>query len=931
MDMKNHLLLCMFGVVQFFNVLPAGAQEVEPVDSLGKAVQLLYETRPLKYVNGSISYISGEEVENVPGVNRLNALAGRIPGLSFYNVDGLPGNENSISRVRGDHTFSDNRSPIILIDGKVDDISSLDPYDIESIVILKDAATAGMYGLRAANGIILINTKKGKEGKIKVSFNSETSFSQPTRLPKFLDAYQYGLLYNEAQLNDNPNATPKYDEATLEAYRTGKEPYKYPNVNWEDEFLKKNQLMTRNNINVSGGGKTARYYVSANYLHNSGAFNVDKDVNTYNTNTSVNVMNIHGNVQLNIGKYLTVNTDIRAKKEKRNAPGAWNTNYAENLLTDIYSTPFNAHPIKNKDGSIAGTTDYQKNPYGTLNYTGYSVWERSSISSYIDVAYDFSRWVKGLSIEGRAGFNTYTDYYTNRTKKFATYKMNDDGETYTQIGLDSEISNGGNYSQIYRNFDHNIGLRYAGEFDKHAINVLFMFDRQQVMNAQSSNLTKNFQGPKGSLSYRFNNTYLADFSFAYQGSEQYPKNKRYGFFPSVALGWIVSNEAFFQNVKFVDLLKIRGSHGLSGNHVSTYFEYLGAFASTGNNYYFGVNPAGQTGFYENKVANPALTWETSRQTNIGLDFTLLNNRLSASFDYFIEKNHDILIKNAITAMYGASAYMPEGKFENQGYEISLGWNDRIQNLSYYVNMNYSFARNKIVYQNEEYREYPWMYTTGSALNSRYGYVFDRYFTEEDNITSLPDQSVLGGAQQPGDLKYKDLNNDGRIDENDMTVIGNPKAPKGNYGVGLGVEYKGIDLNVLFHGAHGGTSYYDNYTYWAFHNKTGNVLEHHLDRWRPGSGQSADYPRLSLSNSNNTVTSSYWLKENAFLRLKYIELGYTLPIHISQKAGMSKARIFVNGQNLFCWDKTGIIDPELEDGGLAFPIQRTISAGLNIVF
>lgn len=489
--MRKHLLLCGVSVVSFFYALPIRGQEVEPVDSLEQTVQLLYENKPVKYINGAASYISGAEIENVPGSNRLNALAGRIPGLSFYNIDGLPGFENSTYRLRGEHTFSDNRAPIILIDGKMDDASSLDSYDIESIVLLKDAAAAGMYGLRGANGIILINTKRGKEGKIKVSFNTETSFSQPTRKPKYLDAYQYGLLYNEAQLNDNPSATPKYDAATLEAYRSGANPYKYPNVNWQDEFLKNTNLMTRNNINISGGGETAIYYVSANYLYNSGAFNVDKDVNTYNTNTSGNVMNVHGNVQLNFGKYLKVSTDIRAKREKRNAPGAWSDDYGKDLLTNIYSTPFNAHPIMNEDGSIAGISDYQKNLYGVLNHSGYSIWERSSISSYIDIAYDLSRWVKGLSIEGKAGFNTYTDFYTNRTKKFATYQLMADG-SYSQFGLDTEIGNSGKYKQIYRNFDHNIGLRYTGDFDKHSVDALLLFDRQQVMNAQSTQLTQNF-------------------------------------------------------------------------------------------------------------------------------------------------------------------------------------------------------------------------------------------------------------------------------------------------------------------------------------------------------------------------------------------------------------------------------------------------------
>lgn len=929
--MRNRLLTCMFGIVQFFFVLSMEAQEAEPAGSPEKTIQLLYETKPLRYVNGAVSHISGDEVSNAPGLNRLNVLAGRLPGLVLYNIDGLPGYENSTFRLRGNHTFSSNRSPVILIDGKVDDYTSLDPYDIESIVLLKDAASAGMYGLRSLNGVVLVNTKKGEEGRIKVSFNTELSSSRPTRMPKYLDAYQYALLYNEAQLNDDPDATPKYDATALEAYRTGSDPYRYPNVDWTDEFIRKNYLLTRYNLNVSGGNNTARYYVSANYLHNSGVFNVDKEINTYNTNTGLDVMNVHGNVRLNIGRYLKVNTDIRAKKEKRNAPGGYSATYANTLITSMFATPFNAHPILNRDGSIAGTADYQNNPYGILNYSGYSVWERSSISSYVDASYDLGRFIRGLSIEGRAGFNTYTDYYTNRTKSFAKYQMNTDGNSYTQIGLDSELGNSGAYSQIYRNFDHNIGLRYAGTFEQHAVDASFLFDRQQVTNAQAANLASNFQGPKGSLSYRFNDTYLADFSFAWQGSEQYPKNRRYGFFPAAALGWIVSNEAFLQQADFIDFLKVRASHGLAGNHVSTYFEYLEAFTSAGSNYFLGVNPAGQTGYYQSKVSNPALTWEEARQTNAGLDFTVWNNRLSFSVDYFMEKNKNILIQNAITGMYGASVYMPAGKFENRGYELQAGWTDQIRDFSYSVKANYAFTRNKIVYQDEIYREYPWMYRTGKAYETKFGYVFDRFFTEEDNIASLPDQSMLGGTRQPGDLKYKDLNNDGVINDNDITDIGNSKMPEGNYGISLGAQYKGIDLNILFHGAHGGTSYLSNNTYWAFHNRTGNVMEHHLDRWTPGSGQSAEYPRLSLSNSNNTAYSSYWMKDYSFLRLKYVEIGYTLPLSISQKAGMTKARIFVNGQNLLCWDGEGVIDPELQDGGIAFPIQQTFSVGLNLVF
>jgi TonB-linked SusC/RagA family outer membrane protein len=937
---RSFLILFMLIGFQHLSVVqPVNAQSVDTADTVAvdisfteKTVKTLYETKPYKYITGAVSSVSGEEVANIPGVNRLNVLSGRLPGLLFYSMDGLPGYENSIVRVRGDHTFTGSRNPLVLVDGKVGDYSLFDPYDIESITVLKDAAATAMYGLRGANGLILIETKKGREGRIKVGFNSETSFSQPTRLPKFLDAYNYALLYNEALRNDDPDAAPKYDNTALEAYRTGSDPFKYPNVNLTDEFLKDSYYLIRNNLNISGGSKTANYHVSASHLYNSGVYNTDKALNTYNTNTDINVMNVHGNVHLNIGRNLKLNTDIRAKKEKRNAPGGWSSSYAETLFQYLYQTPFNAYPVKNKDGSLGGTQDDTHNLYGELNLKGYSVWERSSISSCIDASFDLGSVLRGLSIEGQAGFNTYTDYYMNRTKNFAVYQMNADGQTYTQIGLDSELGNSGSYSQIYRNFDHNIGLRYGRKFDRHNIDALLMYDRQQVMNAQSANLAQNYQGPKGSLSYRFDDRYLADFSFACQGSEQYPPNARYGFFPAVALGWIISNENFLKDVEpVVDFLKIRASHGITGKHVTTYFEYLSSFTSGSNAYYFGTTPAGQTGYYKNKEENPALTWEKCRKTNLGIDFTLLQDRFSGVLDLFTENNRDILISNAITGMYGASIYMPEGEFENKGYEIMLCWKENMEDFGYYINADYSFTRNKIINQNEVYREYPWMYRTGLPLSSRFGYVFERYFTEQDDISSLPDQSFLGGKQQPGDLKYKDLNGDNIINDYDQTNIGNTNMPSSVYGMGLGVKYRGIDLNVLFQGAFGGNSYYSSYTYRAFHNRTGNVLEHHLKRWTPNSGQTAEYPRLSLSNTNNTVTSSYWVKDNSFTRLKYVELGYTLPSKTTLKAGIDKARIFLNGYNLFCWDKTGIIDPEMQDDGIDFPVQRSFSIGLNINF
>ncbi len=936
--MKNRwnlkLIICLLGLVSLVSALPVSSQNkdisVQKTDSLANAkVRLLYDEKPAEFVTGSVSFIRGEEIQNVSGVNRLISLSGRMTGLTLYDVDGLPGYENASFRIRGDHTFAPGRTPVVLIDGRVDDITMLDPYDIESVTLLKDAAALALYGLRSSNGVVLITTRKGKTGKFSVNFNTETSFSMPTRMPKFLDAYQYATLYNEAQLNDDPQAVVRYDATALEAYRTGSDPYRYPNVNWADQFLKDYSVQTRNNLNVSGGGRTARYYVSANYLTGSGLFNVDQDINTYNTNSSVDVMNIHGNVELNIGKNLVLVTDIRAKMDKRNAPGAYSADYDENIFTYLYLTPFNAHPVTNPDGSIAGTSDYRYNPYGLLNYKGYSIWERVSLSSFMDLTYDLGSLVKGLKMEGRFGFNTYNDYYISRTKNFAVYQLNADGETYNKIGLDSQIGNTGALSSVYRNFDHSISLRYETQLTRHSIEAMLMYDRQQIDNGLSTQLTQNFQGPKGFLAYRYNDTYLADFSFAYQGSEQYPSNKRYGFFPAFSAGWIISNENFIESAGFVDFLKIRGSYGLTGNQVNTYFDYLGSFTTT-TGYIFGVTPASAGGWYENRIANPLLTWEKCLKANAGIDLALLRNRITASFDYFNEHNNDILISNAITDMYGATVNTPDGEFRNKGYEIQAGWNDKINEFSYFLNVNYSFNENEIVNMGEQFRNYPWRYQTGLPQGTRFGYVFDRFFTEDDNIAELPDQSLLG-TQKPGDLKYKDLNNDGVIDDDDIARIGYGKIPQITYGINFGLQYKGIDLNGLFHGIANSTTYNWGYTYWDFYGKTGNVLEHHLDRWKSGSGQTAGYPRLTISNNNNYPTSSYWVQDNSFLRLKYLELGYTFPSVLSKKIGISKARIFVNGNNLYCWDKVGQKDPEIQDNGLAYPIQRTFSAGLNLNF
>lgn len=893
-------------------------------------VALLGREVDARYLTGAVSFISGEELSTVPGSNRLNSLAGRLPGLSVIQADGVPGSENSTMLIRGFHSFRGSNAPLVLINGRRDDAAMLDPYDIKSISVLKDAAATALYGMNSTNGIILITTKRGHDGPIRVNYNVQTSIQQPTRIPKFLDAYNYATLYNEAVLNDNPDAAAPYDNTALQAYRSGSDPYLYPNVDWTGEFLKKQSFQTRNNVNISGGNNVARYFFSGSYLTDGGIFNVDKSVNTYNTNTNINVMSARAGVEINIGKHFLVMTDIRAKRDKRNAPGAYSASYDESLFGSLYSLPANAHPVFNKDGSLAGTNDYRNNPYGLLNHRGYSNYLTTSFSSLTELSYDLGDLVKGLKLKGDIGFTSYTEFYINRTKNFAVYQYLPGDNMYTKIGLDSPIASAGNYNSIVRLYDHSLSLTYDRTFGKHNISALLKYRREQIDEARSLNLTQNFQGPRAFLSYRFNNRYLLDLAASYEGSEQYPKGSRYGLFPAVSGGWILSEENFLKD-SGIDFLKLRASYGRTGKPANTYFEYLSAYTqASGSGGVLGTTPAATIGIYESKIANPLITWEKSRKTNMGLDLALLRNRLSFSADIFNERNTDILIANAIPATYGALINTPDGKFNNKGWEARLHWNDAIRDFTYFADIYYFNAKNEIVYMAEQLREHPWMYQTGHPVSTRMGYVFDRFFTENDNISSLPDQSILG-TQKPGDLKFRDLNGDNVIDENDITQIGYASIPEINYGAQLGAGYKGFDLRIFFQGTRKSTTYNSGSTFWEFNNRTGNVVEQHLGRWTPGSGQDAAYPRLTLSNRNNFVNNSFWVQDNSFLRLKFVELGYTFNSLLPEGFWLRGARFFVNGHNLAVWDKVKHKDPEIQDNGVAYPILKTFSIGLQAKF
>lgn len=888
---------------------------------------VLYGRFKNKLITESVASVEGSDVENMPGSNRFNVLAGRLAGFSGVQQTGMPGSETGSVYLRGIHSFQRNDITYIVDGFQTTDVRMLDPYDIQQITVLKDAAATVLYGLKSSNGLIVITTKKGIQGRLKVSYNTTTSVQTPTRLPRFLSSFDYATLYNEATRNDNPNATLPYSPEDLEGYKTNRSPYEYPNVDWVNMLLSDQSVLTRHNLSISGGSETVRYYLSGSYFHNTGVFNVNSKVNTYTTNSQVDVFNLHGNVDVNVTDNLSLEVDIKSKKDNRIMPGNFSSTFDANLLSSIYGTPSNAFQPLTYTGKISGHANYSTNPYAELNYRGYSLLETNYISSTLQVRYKLGKLIRGLSAIGNIGFNSYSQIYTSRTKSYATHRMNSAFTGWQITGTDTEIATSGGYNSMHRDFSQLIGLEYAGKSNGHEFTGLLLADRQQNKEYIYTSLTDNYQALKGRFQYQYDEKYLLNLSFSYSGSNRFPTYKRYGLFPAIAVGWIISEEEFFQKSDKTSYLKVRASYGKTGNTINPYYEYLPAFG-TASGAYFGTTPTQSSGISEARIVNTSITWESALKSNLGIDFSLLKNRLNGSIDLFNEDNRNILVKNAVSVMYGDDFFNPVGKMNNKGFEIEIGWSDRINEFNYDVRLNYSLAKNQLVFQDEELRAYPWMYETGNPYATRFGYVFDRFFVEEDDFTALPDQSFLG-AVQPGDLKYKDLNNDNVINENDVTVIGKPMIPEVTYGMQLGFSWKNIDFTTFFQGLANLDTYNSGSVHWAFYGGAGNATYEHMQRWIPGSGQNAGYPRLSLNTTNNYVTSSYWVKDASFVRLKYIELGYNIRSSFLQNQGVTKFRLFVNGQNLITWSDITTYDPESLIN--RYPNVKSLSVGLNLTF
>jgi TonB-linked SusC/RagA family outer membrane protein len=918
-------------------------------------VNKLYGKQNNQNVSSAISQIYGSQFENNPIISNGNKLTGLLPGLFVMQNNGEPGDEGASLWLRGKRTLR-GKGPVVMVDGVERSMELLDPSDIETVTVLKDAASTAQYGMRGGNGIVLVTTKRGEEGKIKVSFNVRGGIKQPTTTPKFLDSYDYATLYNEAQRNDNPTQTPMYNDVDLAKYLQAREgtlegldTYLYPNVDWYNDYLRKYTWQQRYSLNIDGGNKYAKYFVSAGYTKNNGLYNVDKTVNEYNTNASMDMVTLRSNIDIQVTNRFKMSLDLAGKQEQRTYPGD-RGDAALRVFRSLYKTPPNAHPVLTPNDKIAGTVDYNSNPYGLLNYQGYSLYYTRRMAATLNMEHDLDFITKGLKVKGSVAFDSYYEQTTLRNKSFKSYKiatvLNADGTRtpqympdgttlrYTETGSNTQMGAGGNYDDTQRLINYEAALDYSRQFGKHEVTAYAGFSQREIGQENNANLSRLYRGYNGRLSYAFAKKYLTEFTVGYQASEQMPPWAKYTVFPAASVGWVVSEENFLKDSKFINLLKLRASHGLSGwDDIGGYFIWYQQFASSGG-INFGNTAASYSGWNEGAFALNNVQPEQVRKSDLGVDVALLNNHISFSGDYFMERNSKIMVQPELPFSMGIRfPDMPIAIVENKGFDLQLSYNDKIGKVEYTISGVLSKAENKVVERGEAKKLYEYQQRTGRPLDPVFGLVALGLFQNQEEIDASPRQTF--GVVKPGDIKYLDVNDDKVIDSYDETYLGLNADPTMQYGINLNVKYKGFDFTAMLTGQEGGKIYQGGEAMYEFHDN-GTVREHHLGRFNPedpNSWATATYPRLSLANkANNQRTSTYWARSTALTRLKTVELGYTIPDRLSKYVKMQNIRFYVNGYNLFTWQDTDLMDIEARSTHyVIYPIQRIINAGLNVTF
>ena len=888
---------------------------------------------------GSIASIGLKELRQSPTANVTNALAGRLPGLTAIQISGEPGNDASQLLIRGRATFN-GADPLITIDGVQKDyaaIGLLDVNEIENVTILKDASATAIYGVKGANGVIIITTRRGKIGEPSISATAQTAIQNTIRLPKYLGSYEYALLANEAYLNDNPTGVAPYSQTELDAYQSGSDPLIYPNVDWLGEMMKP-AVQSQANFNISGGGQLARYFVNVGYTDQGGIYKTVKN-KQYDPKSNFKRYNFRSNVDIDFDPNFTLGLNLYGAIENKKDPNV----SVPDLFWTLNQLPPNAFPVQYPTG-FYGENGFFLNPARLLNETGYREAFNSSLSGMLSLTRKLNFITEGLSVKGNYSFDGYFRNNFNRSKQVrrAIYKGSGDFEdenNYTYLGSDIPLTAPSSSFNQNRDIWMDASLNYQRNFDKHDVSGLLLVNRTQKVLGNTIPYVS--QGIVSRLTYNYDYKYFLEINAGYNGTDNFAKDKRYGFFPAFSAGWVLSQENFLKDNSWLSFMKLRGSYGLTGNDQLTGRRWLfnSEYIRQQNaGYLYGDQLYGIEGVYEGAMSNPDVTWETAKKANIGLEMKLWNEFISISADVFSENRNNILItRSSVPALIGMSgSNLPPanfGKVDNKGFEVVLGHKYKVGDVSYFVNGNISYAKNKIIFIDEEPKPYDYMRVTGHSLGQIMGLEAIGFFKDEMDVKLSPSQY---GRVIPGDIKYRDKNDDGVINDNDIGPIGRSNIPEVFFGISGGVNYKNFDLSFLFQGAANSSRTLVGGMAWEFY-EGGKVREEHLNRWTPETATTATWPALHYGgNSNNHRISSFFLEDNSYIRLKNLELGYTFKnVALTKKANLSSLRLYANGMNLYTWTRAQkMMDPEYWAAntiGAIYPAQRIMNFGLSVGF
>ena len=907
-------------------------------------------------VTGAITTVNVSDLMHTANGSVVNALAGNVAGVLAMQTSGQPGRNTSEFWIRGISTFGASTSALVLVDGFERDLDDVNIEDIEDFSVLKDASATAIYGSRGANGVVLITTKHGKPGKINIDAKVETSYNTRTITPEFVDGYTYASMMNESRITRNQE--PIYQQDELNILRMGLDPDLYPNVDWKDLLLKDGAMTYRANLNMNGGGSTARYFVSLSYLKEDGMYKTDETLRKdYNTNANANTWNYRLNTDIDITKTTLLKVGVSGSLKKYNEPGL----SGDVWKSLMYQNPISV-PVMYSNGYVpAYGTGERTNPWVLATQTGYKEHWENTIQTNITLEQKLDFITQGLKFIGRFGFDTWNKNNIDRIKWPEQYKAQRFRDENGQIVFDrvteeqkmkKTSSAEGNRNEIFE-----AELHYNRGFKEHHVGGILKFNQDSKVFTVGTGedlkkgIARRHLGLAGRVSYNWNYRYFADFNFGYNGSENFADGHRFGFFPAVSVAWNVAEEPIIKkNFKWMNMFKIRYSFGKVGNDVLKIgndeyrFPYLYTIGDgtgyTWADYNYSNSYSGKR--YTDLASNYA-TWEIATKHDLGVDLALFNDKFTATVDYFHEQREGIWMERkylpSIVGL-GSNPRANVGKVLSEGFDGNFAYREKINKVDITVRGNITYSKNTILEKDEENNVYPYQMERDYRVNQAKGLIALGLFKDYDDIRNSPRQDF--GTVQPGDIKYKDVNGDGVVNDGDKVAIGATTRPNMIYGFGISASWKGLDVNVHFQGA-GKTSFFiDGPTVYAFSSgEWGNILadvagsnrwiEHEISGTMATENPNASYPRLSYGgNNNNYRQSTYWLRNGSYLRLKTLELGYSIPKPLVNKIRFNNIRLFLRGSNLLTFSSFKLWDPELGSStGTEYPLAKSFTLGLSV--